>query len=274
MSKKVIDPQHASTDFKLNEVEHCYGDNIHILSSPFTDWLLAKLCTESVKLPSFNLHLRRLYQYLLQNSINHLFETEYLEVETRMQEFHPAEAQLKCRIPKLPKQVVIACLARAGVLPSQECFEELCHFDQSDQHRIDYININRQSDSSGSILGSHIHSSKIGGEIDQASVFIPDPMGATGSTIAEVIKLYESLGNAKNFIALHLIITPEYIRKLQSLNSKLHVYCLRVDRSLSDASVLQKKPGEDLKAEIGLNKQSYIVPGAGGIGEILTNSFV
>ena len=45
-------------------------------------------------------------------------------------------------------------------------------------------------------------------------------------------------------------------------------------RSLSPPDVLACVPGERWAEEVGLNDHHYIVPGAGGLGEIMNNSFV
>jgi hypothetical protein len=52
------------------------------------------------------------------------------------------------------------------------------------------------------------------------------------------------------------------------------VYALRLDRGLSPAEVLETVPGERWSEEKGLTDHHYIVPGGGGLGEIMNNSFV
>ena len=52
------------------------------------------------------------------------------------------------------------------------------------------------------------------------------------------------------------------------------VYALRVDRGLSPPDVLATVPGTRWDEERGLDDHQYIVPGAGGIGEILNNAWV
>ena len=53
----------------------------------------------------------------------------------------------------------------------------------------------------------------------------------------------------------------------------LVVYTLRLDRGLSAQDVLDEHPGVRWEDERGLNDLSYIVPGAGGLGEVLNNSW-
>jgi len=84
-------------------------------------------------------------------------------------------------------------------------------------------------------------------------------------TIAESAKV-RGTGIAKR--------TPEYIQKIKSLHPDCEVYTIRLDRGLSTDKALNSIPGEFPNEERGLNDNQYIVPGAGGIGELLNNSFV
>jgi hypothetical protein len=45
-----------------------------------------------------------------------------------------------------------------------------------------------------------------------------------------------------------------------------------LDRGLSPTDVLATVPGERWAEERGLNDRQYIVPGAGGVGEIMNNA--
>ncbi|MCY4523388.1 MAG: hypothetical protein OXB84_01485, partial [Halobacteriovoraceae bacterium] len=81
-------------------------------------------------------------------------------------------------------------------------------------------------------------------------------------------------GKALGYIALHLIITPEYISRMKKEHPDLRIFSLRLDRGLSSEEILNTIPGTKPQEEIGLNEKQYIVPGAGGVGEILNNSFV
>jgi hypothetical protein len=54
----------------------------------------------------------------------------------------------------------------------------------------------------------------------------------------------------------------------------LIVYALRLDRGLSSDRALASVPGKYWDEERGLNDTQYIVPGAGGVGELLNNAWV
>ena len=101
-------------------------------------------------------------------------------------------------------------------------------------------------------------------------------MGATGGTIVSALDYYkkEVLGQAKKYIALHLIVTPEYLARVTKAHPALTIYAVRVDRGLSPTDVLKEVPGKRWSEERGLDDTQYIVPGGGGFGEILNNSYV
>ena len=61
---------------------------------------------------------------------------------------------------------------------------------------------------------------------------------------------------------------------MQLTHPDVPVYALRLDRGLSDEQVLKMTPGKNWEAEKGLNEKGYIVPGGGGFGEIMNNSYV
>ena len=108
-------------------------------------------------------------------------------------------------------------------------------------------------------------------------LLIPDPMGATGSTISKVIEQYgaEIYGRPlqDHRGAPHHHARVSAARDARSI-PRCIVYALRLDRGLSPADVLQTMPGERWDEERGLTDHHYIVPGGGGLGEVMNNSFV
>ena len=101
-------------------------------------------------------------------------------------------------------------------------------------------------------------------------------MGATGSSIVSALDYYKTQleGKPARCIAMHLIITPEYIRRVHASHPDLPIYALRFDRGLSTPKALKSMPGTLWDEERGLNDIHYIVPGAGGVGELLNNAWV
>ena len=170
-------------------------------------------------------------------------------------------------------KVVSVNLARAGTYPSHICYEFLHWILPAKNIRQDHIFASRLTNESEQVIGTHLGGYKIGGEVENSFILFPDPMGATGSTIISAIDTYENKikGVPKKYIALHLVVTPEYLKKVLTHSPKLTVVALRVDRGLSDKKILESPLGLYWEQEKGLNEKQYIIPGAGGLGELLNN---
>lgn len=133
----------------------------------------------------------------------------------------------------------------------------------------------RVTNDAGEVIGVKLSGEKIGGDVENATVLIPDPMGATGGSLDRAIQYYKDVvpGQARAYVALFLTVTPEAVRRLLSAHDDLFIIALRLDRGLSEPAVLEQLPGASPQ-EVGLTDKQYIVPGAGGVGEVLNNSFV
>ncbi|MBK27057.1 MAG: uracil phosphoribosyltransferase [Halobacteriovorax sp.] len=269
------DCQYSDLNFRLNEVETNYGDNVHIVSNPFTLSMLAKLGSPESVQPRLNKYVEDLYMNLLQQVLNHLAPTALTTIETRMKE-HVKEGEYSGLTFKKDQKFISVNLARAGIFPSHKCFEELHYLFNAEGLRQDHFYINRKVDDQGQVVGVDVSGSKIGGPQEDAIVLFPDPMGATGGSLSYCIDHYKKNveGMAKKYVAMHLIVTPEYIQRMQKDHPDVEIFAIRLDRGLSDSSVLNSVPGTNPELERGLTDNQYIVPGAGGVGEILNNSFV
>ena len=269
-----MDSQHKDVVYRLSEMDHFYGPNVHILSSPMMLSLLAKLGSPEAHQPVINQLVEFLYGHLIDETINLLFPKKFVSINTRMQKLHP-EAVYEGQIidPDIP--CVTVGLARAGTFPSHLCYQKLNYLMNPNLVRQDHFYVARSTNEKGEVVGVNVSGSKIGGSIENAIVIFPDPMGATGSTIVEVYRHYKNTVGGKPLImiALHLVITPEYLMKVKTHCPDLHIMALRLDRGLSSQTVLSEVPGAHWKLEKGLNDHHYIVPGAGGLGEIMNNSY-
>ncbi|AZZ35839.1 uracil phosphoribosyltransferase [Bdellovibrio sp. qaytius] len=249
---------------------HHYGPNFHLIDDSFLQTLLTELCQAKTTQPQINRLVQLLYNGLIVHTANTLFPKNKTEVKTRMGQTLSAETLAQ------DTKAVTVNLARAGTFPSHICYEYLHWFLNAENVRQDHIFAARNTDSSQTVTGTNLGSFKIGGGIENSYVLFPDPMGATGGTIETAIEYYknEVQGPAKSFIALHLIVTPEYLKRIQTIKAPLQVFALRVDRGLSSEQVLNSPLGLYWDQEKGLNDKQYIIPGAGGLGELLNNSFV
>jgi uracil phosphoribosyltransferase len=268
------DSQHQSLSFKPSEIEHHYGENVHLISSPLMLSLLAKLGSPESHQPQINQLVEMLYSNLIDNAIDVLFPRKRVSVDTRMKETH-AEAVFEGEIIDPETPVVTVDLARAGTLPSNLCYDKLNYLMNPKKVRQDHFYVARTCDSEGRVTGVNVSGSKIGGTVENSIVLIPDPMGATGGTIVEAYNHYKEKvgGKPLKMAALHLIITPEYLMKVTKACPDLQIFALRLDRGLSSQKVLDTVPGKSWHQESGLNNHQYIIPGAGGLGEILNNSY-
>jgi uracil phosphoribosyltransferase len=268
------DFQHQELKFRPNETPHQYGEGIHILSSPLMLSLLAKLGHPETRQPQINEITAMLYAYLMDQVVDTLFPRKLASIETRMKSLHP-EAVFEGQIIDPDVPCVSVDLARAGTYPSHLCYSKLNYLMNAELVRQDHFYVARLTDENGQVTGVNVSGSKIGGGVEGAVVLFPDPMGATGGTIVRACQHYQTEvpGTPRLMVAMHLIITPEYLKTVRAACPDLKIFALRLDRGLSPASVLGLPPGEKWSEERGLNQNQYIVPGAGGLGEILNNSY-
>jgi len=269
-----IDRQYEGFTYRPPELPHRYGPNVHLLADPLALTLLARACQPEVGQPEMGRLVTELYRLLAHTVVAHELPRRQVAVPTRMLASNPRGVWTGPLVDVDAKAVVVA-LARAGLVPSQVVYEFLHHVLAPVGVRQDHLMLARSTDAAGQVTGAAIGGAKIGGAIDGRFLVIPDPMGATGSTISTVLRHYDTevVGDAARIIALHLIVTPEYLRHLHEHHPSVVVYAFRLDRGLSSPEVLASVPGTHWAEERGLDDHHYIVPGGGGIGEVLNNAF-
>lgn len=257
------------------QIDHQYPQQIRILDNPFLQSLTAQASSASCKQPLFNQFIRSIYEELLITILNQEWPQVELNQDTRMTSIHP-EQKLKAKILDPKQKAVCVDIARAGMLPSQVFFDKINTFADPSGIRQDHVFASRMVDGNSQVTHTELSSSKIGGDIDNAIVLLPDPMGATGNSLSEVIQYYKDNvdGVPTRFISAHMIITPEFVRTMNERHPDVIIYAARLDRGLSSPEALSKPPGSLWDQESGLNDSQYIVPGAGGVGELINNSFV
>jgi uracil phosphoribosyltransferase len=173
-------------------------------------------------------------------------------------------------------RVVTVGIARAGTMPSQVVYDLLNEVLDPEVVRQDHLFMSRTTDAEGRVTGASWHDAKIGRDVEGRIILFPDPMGATGSSLISALSHYKTKleGAPGKCITMHLIVTPEYIKNVLAAHPDVIIYALRLDRGLSAADVLGTVPGTRWDEEHGLDEKQYIVPGAGGVGEILNNAWV
>ncbi|MBT5738199.1 MAG: uracil phosphoribosyltransferase [Planctomycetes bacterium] len=255
-------------------IEHEYGEAVRILADPYSMSLLTEMCTPGTGQPRFNDLLDILYRILLQRAIAHELPRSLIECDTNMKQYTPLGVFRGQVIDRATRAVTVN-VARAGTVPSHICQQVLHQVLDPQGVRQDHVIMERTVDDSGAVTGAALHGSKIGGDVDGRYLFFADPMGATGSSLLQVIQHYrENVGGTpERIVAAHLIVTPEYIRRMTAEVPGIKIWTLRLDRGASPDEVLGMIPGRDSR-ESGLNEVDYIVPGAGGVGEIINNSWI
>lgn len=268
------DTAYASFPQGTGELEHHYGENVHILADPFLLTHLGFLCAQGTQQPAINEVVRDLYRYLIKAVLNGEFPRRKRTFKTRMLEHSPLGIWTGEVIDETQPAVTVN-IVRAGTLPSQVCYDFLNKTLTPRLVRQDHVVMARTLDEDGKVTGAHFGDSKIGGGIDDAIVLFPDPMGATGSSLTSAITYYKEKvsGTPKKIVCVNLIVTPEYLKRVTTAHPEVVVYAVRLDRGASPQDVLETVPGSRWDEESGLTDLQYIVPGGGGFGEIMNNAY-
>jgi uracil phosphoribosyltransferase len=266
---------YSRSQYRPPEIEHRYGPCVHVLDDPVAWTLLARLCSKTTEQPEIGRLIRALYEGLAHAVLAAELERTRLDVPTRMVASSP-EAVVRSTGIARQARVVTVGIARAGTMPSQVVYELLNELLDPEGVRQDHLFMSRATDAAGHVTGATWHDAKIGRDVEGRTVLFPDPMGATGTSIVSALEHYKTRldGRPARCIAMHLIVTPEYLRNVLRTHPGTIVYALRVDRGLSAQDVLTAVPGTRWDEERGLDDHQYIVPGAGGVGEILNNAWV
>jgi uracil phosphoribosyltransferase len=271
----VTEAAYGTSRFRPPEIEHRYGPNAHLLDDPVGWTQLARLCARDTQQPEVGRLVRVLYERLAHAVVAAEFPRARLDVPTRMVTSSPQAVVRSLGIAPQTRVVTVG-IARAGTVPSQIVYELLNELLDPASVRQDHLFMSRATNAQGQVTGATWHDAKIGRDVDGRIVLFPDPMGATGSSLVSALDHYKTRleGVPGKCIAVHLIVTPEYLRHVLRAHPDTVVYALRLDRGLSADDVLATVPGTRWDEERGLDDHQYIVPGAGGVGEILNNAWV
>ncbi len=271
----MIDTAYTQSTFTIAELDHAYGEGIHIVDDPMAWSLLARVGSPDTTQPTLGRLIALLYRHLAHQVLAAELPRERVDVPTRMASTHREAVYRGVAIDRRTKVVTVG-IARAGTQPSQVVFDLLNEVLDPECVRQDHLFMSRQTNDAGEVTGALWHDAKIGKDIGGRYVLFPDPMGATGSSMISAIDHYKKSleGDPARCIALHLMVTPEYIRNMKAAHPDVIVYALRLDRGLSSERALASKPGTYWDEERGLTETQYIVPGAGGVGELLNNAWV
>ncbi len=273
MDNQPEDVQYGDVQYVLSELPHAYGERVHIFSDPWLMSQLVRLCAPQTVQPAVNELVSRIYTQLVRAVASAVLPRRQIEMPTRMIESTPRGCYRGAVIDP-ETRVVVVNMVRAGTLPSLVCYTEFNLLLNPAGVRQDHVLMQRTVGDDDRVTGAAASGQKIGGDVADAVMVVPDPMGATGGSMIQLLEMYrrEVEGRPRKMIALHLIVTPEYIKAVQQAFPEVEIYAARLDRGLSSPEVLQSLPGERWDEEVGLTATQYIVPGGGGFGEIMNNT--
>ncbi len=253
---------------------HGYGPRVELSSDAWTATALSKLSSPEISHIELVAIVKAVTARLAAVAFEHL-PTAPTATLTRMAEKHGEEVGT-WRGTALDSSagIVVIDVIRGGMIPSQVIFELLTLVLPIDALRLDHLNMERVAGKDGHVERVDLSGSKVGGSIEGATLILPDPMGATGATMVRALQhLFDKHGQPAKILMLPLIATPEFLRTVLEFDDRIHVVAGRLDRGMSPADVLKTPPGARWSEESGLDDDDYIVPGAGGVGELLNNSY-
>jgi len=262
------------------ELDHRYGPTVHILDDLVAATKLAAVRNRETVQPELNRLVADLYRFLIWRVVAQEMPHQHLEVSTPMVDNLPMDVAPRGvwsgTVLDRRTRVAVASIARAGTLPAQVCYDFLSGLLGGNAVYMDNLSMSRTTDKDHRVTGAAIHGAKTAATIQGSYLLIPDPMGASGTTLCQALDYYRTsvAGTPAGVIAMHLMVTPEYIRMVREKWLMVRVYALAVDRGLSPPEVLREVPGVLADQERGLTDTQYVVPGAGGLGERITNVFV
>lgn len=266
-----MDQQYRSLPSR-GEREHGYGPNVHLLSRPYLMTRLARFCSPETKAAEAADLARTLFEHLAAAVADGEFGRSTVRLPTRMS-LSESAGFYEGEVVDPATSVVCASILRAGSVPSQSCFETFSRLAAPENVRQDFLVLNRRTEG-GRVTGADLTASKIGGSLEGRLLIVADPMGATGGTLLEALRHYEATGRGRprRAVSVNLVVTPEFVRRIREADPEIRIYAIRLDRGMSDPDVLRTVPGTHPARERGLNGHQYVVPGAGGIGEMLNNA--
>lgn len=254
------------------ELAHGYGWHVHILNNLHLLSLLARLSSAEVRQPEKLDILRAVFRGLITAAAG----AEFPAIQSSPEGHDPDRGGDVHREWVLDPdvQVVIVDVLPAGIVPAQVCFETLSPVFREGRVRLDHVSVTRRVDDEGRVVGVDFSGSKIGGPVDGAYLLLPEPLGATGAVAIRTLQHYlTNLGEPARIITLPMIATPEYMKRVTDAFQDIRVYTARLDRGLSPPEVLASPPGMRWDEERGLDERGNVVPGAGGLGEVLRNAW-
>ena len=136
----------------MSEIEHRYGENVHIIANPFLLGQLATLCAKETRQPEINRLVRLLYEDLIRTVLNVEFPRRRVAVPTRMIDSSP-QAIFEGEVIDRSVRAVTVNIARAGAVPSQVVYDLLNETLDPSLVRQDHIIMSRMLGENEEVVG-------------------------------------------------------------------------------------------------------------------------
>jgi uracil phosphoribosyltransferase len=201
---------------------------LHRVAHPLVDDVLARLRDKRTPCDEFRALARRVSLLLAVEATRDL-ATHELDVDTPLE---------RARVRKLDTRVVAVPVLRAG-LGMLDAFLELVPGAE-----VGYFGLERNEETAV----ARRYYEKVPKNLATATVFLLDPMLATGGSAAMALDGLRGLG-AKSIRLLSIVAAPEGVRHLEQACPDVQVYTAALDRAL--------------------NERKYILPGLGDFGDRL-----
>lgn len=274
MSEIELRPGSPIRSSGAGERAHGYGPRVHLHEDPWLLALLARLSHGDTHAPLLQQLVRESYSLLFARAAARALPAAAQQTPTRMHPAHGERGVVEGLQVDPGLELVVVDVIRAGVVPAQTVYELASLVLPPANLRLDHLNLARRTGPDGHVVGADLSGSKVGGSVEGRVLLLPDPMGATGSTVATVLEHYRAHhGQPSQVLVLPLVATPEFLRTVLALGDEVEVHAGRLDRGLSAPDVLATPPGARWDEERGLDDNDYVVPGCGGMGEVLNNSW-
>lgn len=158
------------------ELAHHYGERVHILDNVYLLSALARIGSPKIAHRDLMALLRSVYQTLLMTACGRELPRVLTSVPSRMADTHGERGFYRGPMFDPHTKIVVVDVIRAGIVPSQVCFELLTPVLSEQNVRLDHLTMARQSDAHGHVVGVDLSGSKIGGRVEGSIMILPDPM--------------------------------------------------------------------------------------------------
>ena len=268
---------YAQSRYRPPEIEHRYGPNVHLLDDPARlDAARAPLRARDAAARGGPAGPQLLYEKLAHASWP---PSSRARGSTCRRGWSRRRRRPSCAATGIAPQtrVVTVGIARAGTMPSQVVYDLLNDLLDPACVRQDHLFMSRATDAKGQRHRGDVARREDRARRRRAHRALPRPDGRDGLVPRERARPLQDAprGQARplHHDAPHRDARVHAQRPRARTPTRV-IYALRLDRGLSADDVLATVPGTRWDEEKGLDDHQYIVPGAGGVGEILNNAWV